>query len=433
MSSAQRTAFLDQLDRGELEHLLSDWTFWARDDQLPPSGAQGDRPWAQWLILGGRGAGKTRAGAEWLRAQIEGVTPLAAGARSRAALIAETYHDARAVMVEGPSGLLALAKADQRPDFLPSQRLLRWPNGAEARLFSSEDPEALRGPQFDSCWSDELAKWHYADDTWDMLQFALRLGVVPQQVITTTPRPTRLVKALMNDPATVISRAATAANAANLAPAFLARVTARYGGTALGRQELGGELIEDVAGALWTRSGIEAARAPAPELVRIVVAADPPASSGPKADACGIVVAGRAENGEGYVLADRTVQGLSPGGWSAAITAAYHEFEADRVIVEVNQGGDMVRAVMAQADATVPVHAVRASRGKRVRAEPVAALYERGLIHHCGCLPELEDEMAQFAPGGGLTHSPDRLDALVWALTALFLSGEAGEPRIRSV
>ena len=295
--------------------------------------------------------------------------------------------------------------------------------GAYAQAFSADDPQSLRGPQFAAAWCDELAKWKRADDTFDMLQFALRLGDRPRQVITTTPRPTALIKRLVKDGTTAVTRAPTIANARNLAPAFLDHVIARYHGTRLGRQELDGEIIEERADALWSRGLVESCRVEeAPPLYRIVVAVDPPASSTRNADACGIVAAGIDEAGAGYVIEDATASGLSPERWAARALSLYRKLQADALVAETNQGGEMVKAVIGEADANVPVISVRASKGKWLRAEPVAALYEQGKVKHAGVFPALEDEMCDFGP-------PDRLDALVWALTALML--EVREPRVR--
>ena len=426
----ERAAFIASLNARELAFLIGDWRFWARPDQWPPAG-----DWTTWLLLGGRGAGKTRAGAEWVRAAVEGPTPLAAGTASRVALVSQSYGDARDVMVEGPSGLIAIAPRDMRPAHEPSRRRVVWPNGAVATYFSSDDPDGLRGPQFDAAWSDEFCKWTYVQETWDMLQFALRLGPRPRQAVTTTPRPIRPLKELLALPTTAVSRASTYANRAHLAPAFFAEVIRRYEGTRLGRQELDAELIEDNPNALWRRATLERARvAGAPDLIRIVVAVDPPAARGPAADACGIVVAGRSGDGVAYVLADRTVQGLSPQGWASHVAAAYHAFAADRVIAEVNQGGEMVRAVLTQVDPALPIETVHATRGKALRAEPVSALYEQGRVRHVGALPELEDAMCAFDPyDPSAEGSPDRVDALVWALTALMLARRVGNPRVRVV
>jgi phage terminase large subunit-like protein len=430
LPETQRHEILNALPghvRGKIYWL---WKFWARADQLPPDGK-----WLSWLLLGGRGAGKTRAGAEWVRASVTGKTPLSRGIRTRIAMVGETISSAREVMVEGESGILAISPAWERPRYEASRRRVIWPNGAQAQLFSAEDPDGLRGPQFDGAWADELCKWRHGRDTWDMLQFGLRLGGDPRQVITTTPRPGRLLRDLLADANTVVSRATSYANAANLAPQFFARITAQYEGTRLGRQELLAELLEDNPDALWGRAVLDRWRVNAPpELLRIVVAVDPPAASTRNSDACGIIVAGLGIDGHGYVLADYSVQGVSPQIWASRAVAAYRDFQADRLVAEVNQGGDMVEAVIRQIDAGVPVRPVRASRGKAARAEPVSALYEQGRVHHVSALQALEDEMAEFTRGfnrASAGWSPDRVDALVWALTELMLTGEAGEPRVQ--
>ena len=426
--------FVRTLSADEAVILDRDWQLWARDDQLPPPLSQSGGPWTTWLILGGRGAGKTRAGAEWVRGLALGQPPFADSPVGCIALIGETLGDARAVMVDGPSGLLAIHPKSERPAYNASRRELAWPNGAVARLFSADDPESLRGPQFGAAWADELAKWRYAADAWDMLQFCLRLGDRPRQAVTTTPRPIPLLKRLLADPTTAISRAPTRANAANLAPSFLSAVVSRYQGTRLGRQELDGELIEDRPDALWQRSALDAARLDrAPPLARIVVAVDPPVTSGPRADACGIVACGRAEDGRAYVLADATTQGRSPLEWARTAVRLYESLDADCIVAEVNQGGELVAQMLRQVSPGVPVRMVRATRGKYLRAEPVASLYERALVAHVGAWPELEDQMCDFGPGG-LSNgaSPDRLDALVWALTELMLNDRAA-PRIRSL
>ncbi|WP_235974726.1 DNA-packaging protein [Stappia albiluteola] len=413
----------------ELAFLKTDWPIWAHDHQLPPGG-----DWRVWMLVGGRGAGKTRAGAEWVRALAEGAGWATAEPAGRIALVGETLADVREVMVEGISGILSVHGRINRPEWQPSRRRLEWPNGAVAMAFSSEDPEALRGPQFDAAWCDELAKWRYAEDCFDMLQFALRLGERPRQLVTTTPRPVPLVKRLLGDPETAVTRAATSANAANLAPDFLKAMRKAYAGTRLGRQELEGELIDDRPDALWQRGAIERMRvACAPDLQRIVVAVDPPASSGKRSDACGIVVAGLAADGTAYVLADESVTQARPADWGAAAIAAYRRFEADGLVAEVNQGGEMVSAIIGGIDAGVPVKAIRATRGKWLRAEPVALLYEQGRVRHVGTLPELEDEMADFGRKGlSSGRSPDRLDALVHGLSELMLATGA-KPRLRQL
>jgi len=430
--SAAIDDFLDGLSPREAHFLLHDWQIWARDDQLPPEAAQSGGPWTTWLLLGGRGSGKTRAGAEWVRGVALGRAPFAERAAGRIALVADTLEDARAVMVEGVSGLMEIHPQDERPRFHATKNELEWPNGVRARLFSASDPDSLRGPQFDAAWCDELAKWPRADRAWDMLQFGLRLGERPRQVVSTTPRPIPLIKRLMADSKTAVTRAATSANAANLAPAFLDAVVGRYQGTRLGRQELDGEIIEDCADSLWRRDAIEGARVTSPPpLSRIVVAVDPPVTSGARADACGIIAAGRGEDGRAYVLADGTVQGVRPTVWAGAVARLYDSLEADCIVAEVNQGGELVADVLAQVAPHAAIRMVRAGRGKYARAEPVAALYERGLVAHAGVFPAVEDEMCAFGPDGLEAGSPDRVDALVWALSDLML-GTAKPPRLRS-
>lgn len=382
--------------------------------------------------MGGRGAGKTRTGAEWVRGMALGYPPFCNRSVGRIALIGETYADVRDVMIEGVSGILSVHRKSERPEWKKTQRQLVWQNGAIAQAFSSEDPDALRGPQFDVAWSDEICKWRYAEQTWDMLQFGLRLGERPRQVVTTTPRPIALLKRLLASPKTAISQAATAANADNLAPGFVDAVVERYGNSRLGRQELDGELIEDREDALWKRDTIErlTTKKPGP-LKRIVVAIDPPTTAHKKSDACGIIVAGIDEADIGYVLEDGTLRSATPTEWAAQAIKLYHRFAADLLVAEVNQGGDMVATIVHQLDRTVPVKPVRASRGKYARAEPVAALYEQARIRHVGGLSKLEDEMCDFGLDGlSSKRSPDRMDALVWAITELMLKSTA-DPKVR--
>lgn len=440
LAPAARPAFLASLSPRTVLALPHLWPVWARPDtQLPPSG-----DWLTWLVMGGRGSGKTRAGAEWVRAQVEGSTPLAPGPRNRIALVAETADQARDVMVLGESGLVACTPRDRRPVFHVSRRHLEWPNGAQAWLYSAADPESLRGPQFDGAWCDELAKWRKAGPAWDMLQFGLRLGPAPRQIVTTTPRANPVLIRIMEDPATVTTRSPTRDNAANLAPSFLARVEARYAGRLLGRQELDGEMLLETPGSLWTRPMIEAARIDhTPALARVVVAVDPPVTSRAGSDACGIVVAAliadkAAETPRAIVLADWSVQGRSPRAWATRAVAAYHQYRADRLVAEVNQGGDMVEQIVREIDDTLSFRAVRATRGKALRAEPVAALYEQGRVRHLAAgkapLATLEDQMCAFGPHAftGDTRSPDRVDALVWAITDLMLTRRP-EPTVRSL
>ncbi len=421
--------FLASLSASEAEHLYFDWLIWARNDQLPPPV---DGGWNTWLLMGGRGAGKTRAGAEWVRAMVFGQPPFARRPVRRIALVGEDHAAVRDVMITGLSGLLAVHGSDERPLWIPARRALEWPNGAIAQCFSSQDPEGLRGPQFEAAWCDEIGKWQNAQETWDMLQFGLRLGDRPRQAATTTPRPTPLIKRLLGDRRTIVSRATTRDNAHNLAPGFLEAIVARYGGTRLGRQELDGELLEDRRGALWRRAQLESIRiARAPALKRIVVAIDPPAGGGKRRDGCGLIVAGVGIDAQAYVLADDSFDAVRPRQWARRAVELYHYHKADALIAEVNQGGDMVREVIHGVDAGVPVKAARATRGKWLRAEPVALLYEQDRVRHVGAFIALEDEMCDFTPGGlSDGRSPDRLDALVWALTDLMLA-PAYDPRLR--
>ncbi len=423
---------LAELAPEHLAAILGYWPLWARPDQLPPAATPAGDDWRVWLILGGRGAGKTRAGAEWVSAKALGRPPTGAAPAYRIAPVGETLGEVRRVMIEGVSGLLGVHAARERPHFEPSKGQLIWPTGALAQMFSAEDPDSLRGPQFDAAWCDEVAKWRHPERTWNMLQFALRLGAHPQMVATTTPRSTPWLKKLIADAATVVTSASTADNADNLAPTFVDEMTRRYAGTALGRQELLGELVDDTSGALWRRDWIEAHRVSnAPELVNVVVAVDPPVTATALSDACGIVVAGLGPDGRAYVIADRTLQGRSPQVWARAAIAAYRDYLADRVVAEVNQGGDLVVTVLRQIDPNVAVRTVRATRGKWLRAEPIAALYAEGRVAHVGALDALEDQMCVFgADGLARGRSPDRLDALVWALTDLMI-GASGRPGIR--
>ena len=416
------------LKKTEFERLRTDFDLVAHPHQRAPVQANNGQDWTTWLILGGRGAGKTRAGAEWVR------SIALADPKARIALVAETEHDARAVMIEGVSGLLSVHGVRERPQWMPSRRRLQWKNGAVAEVFTAENHESLRGPQFSAAWCDELAKWRHADDTFDMLQFGLRLGERPRQVVTTTPRPIALIRKLIADPSTALTRAGTRANAFNLAPAFVEHVLTRYGGTRIGRQEIDGEIVEERADALWTRAGLESCRVvAAPPLGRIVVAVDPPASAKKGADACGIVAAGRAADGTVYVIEDASVAGLTPQGWAMKAVSLWRKLKADSLIAEANQGGDMVKAVINEADRDVPVNLKHATRGKYHRAEPVSQLYEQRRVKHAGVFPALEDEMCDFGIDGLTSgRSPDRMDALVWAVSALTFAARA-EPRIRGL
>ena len=441
---------LNELTRDELEFIAWDWQVWAREDQLAPADAappalaehassNGAADWRVWMVLGGRGSGKTRAGAEWVRsiacaASGRQRTAKAGRGSARIALIGKTLVDVRNVMVEGQSGLLAIHPRHERPLFEPSKRRLTWPNGSIAELFSADEAESLRGPQFSAAWCDELAKWRGAERAWDMLQFALRLGEKPRAVVTTTPRASKTLRKIIADAATMSVKLATADNEMNLAPTFLAEMTRRYGGSALGRQELYGDLLDETADGLWRRHWFEEARVgAAPEMRRVVVAVDPPVTATARSDACGIIVAGLADDRRAYVIADRTIQGRSPEVWAKAALAAYDDFGADCLVAEVNQGGDMVVSVLKQFRENLPVVKVRASRGKWVRAEPVAALYAEGRVAHAGCFEALEDQMCSFGGDGTVAgKSPDRADALVWAITELLLK-DGAKPALRAL
>jgi len=378
------------------------WRDFARPAQLAPEGK-----WTAWLYVGGRGAGKTRAGAEWVHEQV------AAGAR-RIALIGPTAGDVRDVMVEGESGILNCGAT--RPTYEPSKRRVTWPNGAIATTYSADEPDRLRGPQHDAAWADEIAAWRYPA-AWDMMMLGLRLGADPRVVATTTPKPVKLVRDLLET--AVVTRSTTYDNLDNLAPTFREQILARYEGTRLGRQELLAELLEDVPGALWTRDLIERSRGVAPDpLPRIVVAIDPAVTSGEQSDATGILVVGAMQN-VGYVLEDLSGR-FPPEQWARIAVDAYQRWDADRIVAEANNGGDLVGSVLRAVNPNVPVRLVRASRGKRARAEPVSALYEQGRIIHCGTFPELEDELCVWTPD--TVESPDRLDAMVWGFTDLMLT-----------
>lgn len=428
LEPAERRAALRAMSHRQRRALRWHWRLWAHDGQVPPASG-----WHTWLIMAGRGYGKTRAGAEWVREVAEG-DPTA-----RIALVGASLGEARRVMVEGESGLLAVSRLRRRPLFEPSKRQLTWPNGAIATLYSAGEPESLRGPQHSHAWCDEIAKWDQAggraESAWDNLLLGLRLGRSPGVVATTTPRAVRLLRRLACRPETAVTRGTTADNKDNLPPGFLRTVRAQFGRSLLARQELGGELIEDIEGALWSRDMLElcreeAASAPA---MRVVIGVDPPASS--EGDACGIIVCALGEDGMARVLADASVRRPTPERWARAVAAAAREWQADRVVAEANNGGEMVRSVLHAADIALPVRLVHASRGKSARAEPVAALYESGRVRHVGQLPQLEDELCGLMAGGtyeGPGRSPDRADALVWALTELML-GRKAEPRVRQL
>ncbi len=425
-----RQLYLCDLSEAERAEFAYHWRLWARRSQMAPVG-----DWRTWLILAGRGFGKTRAGAEWVRA-IAHAFP-----QARIALVGASLGEARSIMIEGESGLLAISPPQAWPEYEPSLRRLTWPNGAIAMLYSAGEPDALRGPQHSHAWCDEIAKWDNAGtravNAWDNLLLGLRLGDKPQVVATTTPRAVPLVRRLLAEPEgdVVVTRGGSEDNKDNLPARFLADMRRRYGKSVLGRQELDGELVEDIPGALWTRGLLERCRIAGAKIVsaRTVIGVDPPASA--TGDACGIVVAAIAEDGIAHVLADASVERASPERWARAVADAAAAWIADRVVAEANQGGAMVESVLRAADVALPIKLVRASRGKVARAEPVAALYEAGRVRHVGELPRLEDELCGLMTGGGYEgpgRSPDRADALVWALTELML-GRPAAPRVRTI
>lgn len=418
----------DELGPQKVEELKHDWNFWARDNQLEPDNSD----WNTWFINAGRGFGKTRSGVEWVRENVK------RGCK-RIAAVASTNSDIERVMVKGESGFLSVCwKGDKTyagkkmgfPEWSPTKRTLTWENGAQVQFFSAEEPERLRGPQFELAWCDETAAWNKDMDTWSMLQFCMRLGKHPRIMVTTTPKPTKLIRQILKDPKTVVTTGSTFDNSANLAGTYLKAVKEQYEGTRLGRQELYAEVLEEAQGALWTTAMLDDAsfkHEAVPDLSRIVVALDPAVTSNAESDMTGIVVAGIDVNGIAYVLGDYTDR-LSPQGWASKAIELYHHHQADRIVAEVNQGGDMVKTTIHGEDETVPYKAVRASRGKFARAEPISALYERGLVKHVSNPPdgatlnELETQMRTWEPLGSI-GSPDRLDALVWAITDLSLNG----------
>lgn len=418
LSEAERNAKLATMGPKQIAALRWHWPFWARPDQLPPEGDD----WMTWLILAGRGWGKTRTGAETIRSWVM------SGKYGRIALVGETTADVRGVMVDGESGLLNIGPKDERPEYFPSLRQLKWPNGAIATTYNATEPDQLRGPQHDAAWCDEIAKWKYIQETWDQLQFGLRLGEHPRQILTTTPRPLPLLKKMLNDPYVVVTKGKTMDNKDNLAETFMHQIEERFGGTRLGRQELDGEILDDIPGALWQRSSIDSNRVSEPplDMERVIVAVDPAASSEEGSDENGIVVVGMARDAEGYargyVLEDASLRG-SPEEWAKKAVSMYRKWQADKIVAEKNQGGEMVASVIRAVDRSIMPKLVHASRGKIIRAEPISALYEQNRIHHVGRFDQLEDQMCTFsvdnirANGMG---SPDRVDALVWGLTELF-------------
>jgi len=420
LSADERALELAKLAQtpAEFEALDYDWRFWARPAQLPPPG-----DWRTWLILAGRGFGKTRAGAEWIRACVrQGFT--------LCNIIAPTSDDARDVMVEGRSGIMAICPNGERPAYKASQRRLEWPNGARTLIFTADEPDRLRGKQSEKLWADEIAAWRYPD-AWDQAMFGLRIGRDPQVVATTTPRPIKLIRELLAAPTTVVTRGSSYDNADNLAPDYLTQIIERFRDSRTGRQELFGEVLNDNPSALFRRDWIDETRVRThPQLRKVVVGVDPSGGEGVENDEQGIVVAGTDANGhDGYVLADYTCK-LGPAGWARRAVTAYHEYQANYVVAESNFGGDMVKHTLKMEDPDVPVRLVAASRGKAVRAQPIADLYEQRRIHHLGSLPLLEDELVEWNPDG-TGPSPNRLDALVWAFSELMVTARV--PMARAI
>jgi phage terminase large subunit-like protein len=425
-----RESFAQGLTDEQAFLLLHSWGWWARPEQKIPYATMTPygNPWAIWMIMAGRGWGKTQTGAQAVRRLVEYY------GYHRIALVGDNAAEVRDVMVEGPSGLLASSAPWFMPKYTPSKRKVQWPNGAVAMCYSAEDFESLRGPQFDAAWCDEIAKWRYSQEAFDQLQFGLRLGRRPIQIMTTTPRPTDLVRQILKFKTTLLTRGRTADNLINLAPSFRETIVGRYEGTRLGRQELDAELLDDNPDALWSHRLIEEHRVlpvDVPPLGRTVIAVDPPAT---ESGTCGIVAAGKdVDRDHAYVLGDYSIFGRSPENWAKEVIIAYHKHEADAVVAEVNQGGDMVSRVIHSVDSSIPVIQVRAYKGKWLRAEPVSMKYEQGKVHHVGCFPTLEDQMVQLTPENMVRgKSPDNLDAMVWALTDLLLNKHSN-PRIRGL
>ena len=412
LPETERLKQINSLDEQTQAYLAYDWSFWARPSQLMPVGS-----WVYWLILAGRGFGKTRTGAETVR--------LWAKSESHINLIGATADDARDIMIEGESGILAVCPNEERPDYRKSERKLIWPNGSVSLIFTADEPDRLRGKQHGKLWADELAAWRYPE-AWDQAMFGLRLGESPQAIITTTPRPTKVIRELMAHAHCHVTRGSTRDNAANLSPVFFNNIVSKYEGTRLGRQELDAEILDELPGALWSLDLIDRFRimdaSDLPEMQRVVVGVDPSGADDDSEDAdmIGIVVGGLGTDGHGYIFEDLTLS-AGPATWGKVATSAYDRHGADRVVGEKNYGGAMVEHVIRTAKPEVAYRGVTATRGKTVRAEPAAALYEQGKVHHIGKFDELEDEMCDCTTTGFKgVRSPNRLDALVWVLTELF-------------
>jgi phage terminase large subunit-like protein len=409
LPSDDRHELIESLSEAEADALLHDWLLWARPDQIAPPG-----DWQGWLIMAGRGYGKTRSGAEWTRDSARDFALVN--------IIGATADDARDIMIEGESGILAICPKDERPDYLPSKRRLEWPNGARSLIFTADEPERLRGKQHMRLWMDEIGAWRHPE-SFDQAMFGLRLGSDPRWCGTTTPKSTALIRALVKDPTVRVTTGSSYDNEANLAPTFFAKIITKYEGTRLGKQELRGELLTDTPGALWTYDSFQR-RPIADDYIRVVVAIDPAASANEDSDETGIIVAGKRPDGSYDVIADRSCR-LSPDGWARRAVAAFDEFKADRIVAEVNNGGDMVEAVVRTVRKSIPYTKIHASRGKQVRAEPIAALYEQKQVWHVDARDDvranefdiLEEQQTTWTPESGT--SPDRLDAAVWALTEL--------------
>ena len=398
--------FLNSLSYDDIINLKYTWELWARPEQLPPQ-----TNWGIWLYMAGRGAGKTRAGAEWVRNQIEKF------GSNRIGLIAPTAADARDIMIEGESGIMNISPPDFMPKYEPSKRRITWPNGAHAHVYSAEEPDRLRGPQHEKIWAEEVASWKYPD-AWDMAMFGNRLGENPQACITTTPKPVKIIRDLMKDPFCILTKGTTYDNRANLAPLFYKKIVAKYEGTRLGRQEIHAEVLEDTPGALWTRTLIESLRVKVhPDLKRIVIAIDPAVTSRGTSAETGIMVCSKGINDHGYLLEDLSLR-ATPKVWASQAIKAYYHWKADKIIGEVNNGGDLVEEVLRTIDSNIPYKSVHASRGKYTRAEPISSLYEQKKIHHVGLFERLEDQQCTYTGEAG-EESPDRMDAMVWGFTEL--------------
>ncbi len=420
-SPAQIKATLKSFSKEELAALKYRWEFWARPNQLPPKG-----PWRKWLIRAGRGFGKSRSASEWIRNQVE------TNQARRIAFVGPTVKDVREFMIEGDSGILAISHPEFMPTWQPSICRITWPNGAKATTFSADEPERLRGQNLDAAWADELASWR-RPQAWDMLMLGLRIGDNPRCVVSTTPKPLPHIKKLIADPSCVESRGSTYDNRTNLAVGFFEDIVSLYEGTRIGRQELHAEILDDNPGALWKRDWIEEGRVQqAPDMLKVVVSIDPAAKSNEESDETGIVVVGFGVDGAWYILDDLSLRG-TPDEWGRAAATAFYRHEADRVVAEVNQGGEMVEFTMATVDPRIPFDSIHASRAKRVRAEPVSALSEQGRIHHVGTFPILEDQLCEWDPMDTRSPSPDRLDAMVHGVTYMMVDKQAQDERYDAV